>query len=197
MSYVRPSRLDLCDDFFVRMRRHWSPERQLTSDQISNRGAAYREKSPSILRLSPTKPLSTTSRSAFSSPRSWRGDEPILPPQEYWFPFLPSGTSPCRSTPRNIVASSPSRKESPRKKKAKSAIPLTSPRRVPNEQQLPRWLRREDAPWNPPTYTPQLTPGALPHFVLESDLLRTPRSVSRRWKSMSATPQRLPSAGGI
>ena len=190
MSYVRSSRLDLCDDFFVRMQKHLSAERLQSSR--NNRSTTSSEKSPSILTLSPTKPTSTSSRSALSSPRNWRGDEPILPPQEYWFPFLHSGASPCRSATTNVIATTPSKNESPRKYKGKGAAPVTSPRRVPNEQQLPRWLRREDAPWNPPTYTPQLTPGALPHFALESDLLRTPRSVSRRWKSMSAIPQRLP-----
>jgi hypothetical protein len=175
MSYVRPSRLDLCDDFFVRERRHLSPEIKQTSKTF------------------PAASQTTTRRIApFSSPRGWRGDEPIFPPQEYRFQFLPSRTSPCRSTTTNIVEILSSRKESPRHKISGNLISVKSPRRVPNEKQLPRWLRQEDAQWNPPTYIPQLTPGALPHFALESDLLRTPRSVSRHWQSMSAIPQRLP-----
>lgn len=193
MSYVRPSRIDLCEDFFVRVSKSLKQE-NVQTNYPSNRFAA--ENRPiSILALSPRKPPSTASRSAFGSPRSWRGDEPISPPSEYWFPFFSRGVSPCRPYTAGDFVSTNIAETTTKSKRGSVKARLSNNRRVPNDKQLPRWKRREDPPWNPPTYIPQLTPGALPHFELESDLLRTPRSLSNRWKSLSATPRRLATAG--
>jgi hypothetical protein len=61
--------------------------------------------------------------------------------------------------------------------------------RLSNAQQLPRWERGEDAPWNPPTYVQQSRPGSQSHILLESLPIR-PRTIQQprgRWRT-SAVP---------
>ena len=199
MSYVRPSRIDLCEDFFVRVSKSLNEHNaQMSACKLGS----PKGKPASILSLSPQKSPSTTSRSTYVSPRSWRGDEPISSPLEYWFPFLSSGESPCRpatavtsrqeTVPTKYRKSSLARSSCSPSMYTKAGTAVLGGPRLPNNKQLPRWKRREDLPWNPPTYIPQLTPGALPHYELESDILRTPRNIARCWKSTSATPRRLP-----
>ena len=84
---------------------------------------------------------------------------------ELWFPFMPFNVSP-------------------------TTVNLDYLRREPNEQQRSRWLRREDAPWSPPTYIQQYTPGSHSHYELESNLIRTSRRFQHgAWKSNSSTPR--------
>jgi hypothetical protein len=84
---------------------------------------------------------------------------------EQFVPFMPIGISPC-------------------------TINLDTLRRESNEKQRSRWFRNNDAPWSPPTYIQQYTPGSQSHFELESSLIRTSKRFQRgNWKSLSSLPR--------